>query len=297
MTRRHTPFWRRALAILLLLICCLAAPVALITGWARSVILDQATYVRTVTPIASDAELQTLLADAVTDRIVAEAVGDASTATQAIMARALREVVGSATQQVVASPEFASAWVQANTEVYQLLAAGIQSGWGQPVILDLSPLAGAIQAQIDAASEVLPLDLTISPADLRLEVLDARTADTVRRVLDQLQTAFWVALGVFLIAGVLSVALDGNRLGALARLAFGLAVAMAVLMAALLLSRGWAAGQTGSAAGAVAVQAIMDAISQGLRQAAIVIAAAGLLLAALFTGLGALRGSPRTVNG
>lgn len=297
MTRRHTPFWRRALAILLLLICCLAAPVALITGWARSVILDQATYVRTVTPIASDAELQTLLADAVTDRIVAEAVGDASTATQAIMARALREVVGSATQQVVASPEFASAWVQANAEVYQLLAAGIQSGWGQPVILDLSPLAGAIQAQIDAASEVLPLDLTISPADLRLEVLDARTADTVRRVLDQLQTAFWVALGVFLVAGVLSVALDGNRLGALARLAFGLAVAMAVLMAALLLSRGWAAGQTGSAAGAVAVQAIMDAISQGLRQATIVIAAAGLLLAALFTGLGALRGSPRTVNG
>ncbi|MFT4041279.1 MAG: hypothetical protein QM692_24065 [Thermomicrobiales bacterium] len=297
MTRQRTPFWRRALSILLLLLCCLAAPVALVTGWARSVILDQNTYVRTVTPIANDAELQTLLADAVTDRIVTEAVGDASSATQAILARALRDVVGSATREVVASPEFANAWVQANTEVYQLLAAGIQSGWGQPVILDLSPLAGAIQAQIDAASEVLPLEISISPDDLRLEVLDAQTADSVRRVLDQLQIAFWAALAAAIGAAVLSVALAGNRLGALARLAFGLAVAMAVLMAALLLSRGWAAGQTGSEAGAVAVQAIMDAISQGLRQATIVIAAAGLLLAALFAGLSALRGNPAATQG
>ncbi len=71
MPRRSIPVWRRVLSVLCLVLCCLAAPVALVTGWARTILLDQDAYVQTVAPVAGDAQIQNLLAEAVTDQVVA----------------------------------------------------------------------------------------------------------------------------------------------------------------------------------------------------------------------------------
>ena len=91
MPRRTTPVWRRALALLCLVLCCVAAPVALTAGWARAILLDQAAYVQTVTPVADNAQIQHLLAQAITDRVVTATLGETSTATQAVQSRLLRE--------------------------------------------------------------------------------------------------------------------------------------------------------------------------------------------------------------
>ncbi|MCA9876965.1 MAG: hypothetical protein KC442_04275 [Thermomicrobiales bacterium] len=291
MTRRGTPLWRRWLSVLCLVLCCLAAPVALVTGWARIVLLDQQTYVQTVAPVASHPQLQALLAEAVTEQVVAAAVGETPTATQAVQARLLREVVGSASAQVVASPSFATAWAQANAELYAHLAAGLTVGWGEPVVLDLSPMAAELQAEIDAVRDTLPIELQITPQDLRIQVLDAASADAVRRALLTLNQAFVVSAAVAVLAAVLSVALAGDRLRSLLRLSFGLAVAMVVLIAALLWAQGWAAGGAASPAGAVALRAIAETVTQSLRLATIAAAVAALVLAGIFAGLGALRGS------
>ncbi|MCA9862804.1 MAG: hypothetical protein R2853_06340 [Thermomicrobiales bacterium] len=291
MPRRTTPVWRRALALLCLVLCCVAAPVALTAGWARAILLDQAAYVQTVTPVADNAQIQHLLAQAITDRVVTATLGETSTATQAVQARLLREIVGSAALDVVASPAFATTWRQANAGLYSMLAAGISAGWGEPVVLDLSPLAGALQAEIDAVSDTLPVALHIAPEELRVQVLDAATADTVRRALRDLDRTFYAATAVVLLGAILSIALAGDRLRALTRLCFGLAIGATLLIAALLLGQAWAAGQSGGQASAVALEAILDAATQGLRVAAIAAAAISLLLAALFAGLGALRGS------
>lgn len=291
MPQRHLPAWRRALSILCLLLCCMAAPVALVTGWARTILLDQDAYLRTVAPVANDAQIQNLLAEAVTDRVVTATLGEASTATQAVQARLLREIVGSAARDVVSSPVFATTWRQANAGLYTMLAAGISAGRGEPVVLDLSPLASELQAEIDAVSDTLPIDLQIAPEDLRVPVLDAATADTVRRALLDLDRAFIISAVVALLGAVLGLALAGDRLRALMRLCFGLAIGATLLIAVLLLAQGWAAGQSGSQASAVALEAILDAATQSLRVASIAAAAVSLLLAALFAGLGALRGS------
>lgn len=291
MTQRGTPLWRRWLAVLCLVLCCLAAPVALVTGWARTILLNEQVYVQTVAPVASHPQLQALLAEAVTEQVVATAVGENPTATQAVQARLLREVVGSASAQVVASPAFASAWAQANAGLYAHLAAGLTAGWGEPVVLDLSPVAADLQAEIDAVRNTLPIDLQIAPQDLRIQVLDATSADAVRRALLTLNQAFVVSMAVVILAAVLSVALAGDRLRALLRLSFGLAVAMIVLIAALLWAQGWTAGMATSPAGAVALRAITETITQSLRLATIIAAVAALVLAGIFAGLGALRGS------
>ncbi len=291
MSPRRTPVWKRALSILCLVLCCLAAPVALVTGWARTILLDQDAYLRVVSPVADDVQIQYLIADAVTDQVVTATLGVAPTATQAVQARLLREIVGSAARDVVASPAFADTWRQANAGLYTMLAAGISAGWGEPVVLDLSPIATELQSKIDAVSSTLPIDLRIAPDELRVQVLDAATADMVRRALMDLDRAFIVSTVVALLGAILSLALAGDRLRALMRLCFGLAIGATILIAALLLAQWWSAGQSGNQASAVALEAILDAATQGLRVASIAAAAISLLLAALFAGLGALRGS------
>ncbi|MDQ2655008.1 MAG: hypothetical protein M3Z20_18405 [Chloroflexota bacterium] len=291
MPRRSMPVWRRALSVLCLVLCCLAAPVALVTGWARTILLDQDAYVQTVAPVASDAQIQNLLAEAITDRVVTATLGEASTATQAVQARLLREIVGSAALDVLSSPVFATTWRQANAGLYTMLAAGIGAGWGQPVVLDLSPLASELQAEIDSVSDTLPIDLQIAPEDLRVPVLGAATADIVRRALLDLDRAFIISTVLALLGAALGIGLAGDRLRALMRLSFGLAIGATLLIAALLLAQGWAAGQSGSQASAAALEAVLDAATQSLRVASIAAAAVSLLLAALFAGLGALRGS------
>ncbi|MFN8663816.1 MAG: hypothetical protein U0075_18120 [Thermomicrobiales bacterium] len=291
MPQRGTPVWMRALSILCLVICCLAAPVALVTGWARTILLNENDYLRAVSPVANDVQIQYLIADAVTDQVVTATLGEASTATQAVQARLLRQVVGSAAREVVASPAFADTWRQANAGLYTMLAAEITAGWGKPVVLDLSPIATELQAQIDAVSDTLPIELQIAPEDLRLQVLDAATADAVRRALLNLNRAFYISTVVALLGAAASIALAGDRLRALMRLCFGLAVGATLLIATLLLAQGWATGHAGSQAGAVALEAVVDAATQNLRLASIAAAVVSLLLAALFAGLGSLRGS------
>lgn len=291
MPRRRTPAWKRALSIFFLVLCCLAAPVALITGWARTILLDQDDYLQAVSPVADDVQIQYLVADAVTDQVVTNTLGQTPTATQAVQAKLLSQIVGSAAREVVSSSAFATTWRQANAEVYTAVATGISAGWGEPVVLDLSPLASELQVQIDAVSDTLPIELQIAPEDLRVQVLDASTADTVRRSLQDLNQAFIVSTVVALLGAVLSFMLAGDRLRALMRLCFGLAISATLLIATLLLAQGWATGQSGNQASAVALEAIVDSATQGLRVAAIASAAISLLLAALFAGLGALRGS------
>ena len=58
MSERRSPLWRRILTWVFLILFCLAAPVALVTGWARLTIVDEDVYVRTVSRAAGDPRVQ-----------------------------------------------------------------------------------------------------------------------------------------------------------------------------------------------------------------------------------------------
>jgi hypothetical protein len=195
------------------------------------------------------------------------------------------------TRDVVASEEFHQTWEEANRKAHRFLASELAEGPGQPVTLDLSPLLADIQAQVAAADVDVPPDLALDAEALQIEVLDAATADRVRLGLMRLDLAFTIALAVALLSLILSVGLARDRLAAIGRAGFGLAIAMIGLMALLLVTQGWLSGNAG-ADGGVAISAILDAISQGLRVSTVALALLGLLVAGLCTGLRALRGSP-----
>ena len=290
MVERRTPLWRRLLSWVFLILFCLAAPVALVTGWARQTLIDEDTYTRTVSRAADDARVQMGVSRVVVTRAEAMLSGDNPSATEALQSRVVAEAFGEVTRGVVESEEFRETWESTNREAHQLLAPGLTAGWGQPVSLDFSPLLDEIQAEVAALDLDVPPNLVLDAEALRIDVLDAETADWVRRAIGQLDLTFWVALAVTVLALLLSVGLAPDRLAAIGRAGFGLGIAMITLMALMLVTQAWLAGAAGDGGG-VAVGAILDAISQELRVSAVGLALVGLLVAGVFTGLRALRGS------
>jgi len=290
MSKRLSPIWRRILSWVFLILFCLAVPVALVTGWARLTVVNENVYVKTVGAAAGDPEVQLGISHAVTTRVEERLAGDNPSATEALQSRVVAEALGEVTRGVVASEEFHQTWEEANRKAHRFLASELAEGPGQPVTLDLSPLLADIQAQVAAADVDVPPDLALDAEALQIEVLDAATADRVRRGLMRLDLAFTTALVVALLSLILSVGLALDRLAAIGRAGLGLAIAMIGLMALMLVAQGWLTGNAGPDGG-VAIGAILDAISQGLRVSTIGLALLGLLVAGVCTGLRALRGN------
>ena len=299
MSERRAPIWRRILSWVFLIVFCLAAPAALVTGWARLTVVAEDVYVQMVGTAAGDPRVQLGVSRAVATRVEATLAGDNPSATEALQSRVVAEALGEVTRGVVASDEFRQTWEASNREAHRVLASGPAQGQGQPVTLDFSPLLDDIEAEIAAADVEVPPDLELDAEALRIEVLDAETADSVRRGMERLDLAFGIALAVALLSLILSVWLAPGRLVAIGRAGFGLAIAMVALMALMLVAQAWLAGAAGVDGGGVAVGAILDAISQGLRVSTVALALLGLLLAGLCAGLHALRRSAirRTVAG
>jgi hypothetical protein len=287
---RRASLWRRLLSWVFLILFCLAAPAALVAGWARQTLIDEDTYTRAVARVAADPQVQMGVSRVVVRRTEAMLSGDNPSATEALQSRVVAEAFGDVTRGVVESERFRETWETTNRAAHRFLVSGLAAGQGQPVSLDFSPLLDEIQAEVAARDVDVPPNLVLDAEALRIDVLDAETADRVRRALAQLDLAFGVALAVTVLALLLSVGLAPHRLAAIGRAGFGLGIAMITLMALMLVTQAWLAGAAGDDGG-MAIGAILDAVSQGLRLSAIGLALVGLLVAGVFTGLRALRRS------
>jgi hypothetical protein len=280
---------RRILSWVCLILFCLAAPVALAAGWARLTIGDSDAYARTVGAVAGEPVVQAAVVQAVTAQVQTALTGENPTASQVILARTIMDEVTEAIQEVVASAAFRQTWESANRGAHQSLA-GQRTAWGQPVTLDLTPLATELQTELATLGVVVPPGVNLS-GNLRVQVLDAATADRVRRALQWLDISFMTALAVTVIALVLALILAPDRLALLARAGFGLAVMMAILIALLLIAQGWATSSPTTPGSGALIGAILDAVSQGLRISAIGLALIGLLVAGICAGLRSLQRS------
>ena len=126
MTERRSPIWRRILSWVFLILFCLAAPVALVTGWARLTVVDEDVYVRTVSRAAGDPRVQLGVSRAVATRVEATLAGDNPSATEALQSRVVAEALGEVTRGVVASEEFRQTWeaIQSGGPPFPRLRAG-----------------------------------------------------------------------------------------------------------------------------------------------------------------------------
>jgi hypothetical protein len=87
--------WRTILAVLLIVVGCVLAPLAGVAVWARNQVTNTDRYVRTVAPLASDPAIQAAVADQITAQVFAylDVQSLTNQAVDALAARGLRPQV------------------------------------------------------------------------------------------------------------------------------------------------------------------------------------------------------------
>jgi hypothetical protein len=150
-TRRRREFgWRPFVSATAIILGCILAPVAVLSAWLQSVVVDTDRYVETMAPLADDPAVQSLISDAVSNQILTsidvQALVDQSLgaladvgAEQGLPERATERIeglagpiasgiegfVGDRVAQFVASDRFAEIWETVNRESHSQLNAAL----------------------------------------------------------------------------------------------------------------------------------------------------------------------------
>jgi hypothetical protein len=136
--RRHSG-WRAPLAVVLIVLGCVLAPVAVLGVWAGNEVSDTGRWVATVDPLIHDPAIQNVLTDKITNEITGQLNlnGTLSQAAAQLGSKGLPRVssllktfgpqiasgttsfIHNAVHKIITSPAMARAWVQVNTVAHQ----------------------------------------------------------------------------------------------------------------------------------------------------------------------------------
>ena len=294
MARDRNRLGKNLASWLFLVLFCVTLPIAVLSGWARSVVVDVQEFGAALANLAEEGRVQSAVGRVVAARVASTVSGENPTATEALQSRLVGEVVREAMSGVVESAEFREIWEESTQDAHGRLTGRLPANQGQPVTLDFTPLYDNIEAEIASLDLELPPAFSFDAENLRIQVFDGETADRIAEAAALVERVFLVSLAVGLISLLLSIWLAADRLPALTRASFGLVLAMVALMALIVAGQGWIMGETGPEGGAAVAGVILDAISQDLRVATVALALLGLLLVVVFSAMRALGvGAPR----
>lgn len=296
---------RKVLAVVLIVLAGILAPIATTGVWLRSQITDTDKYVRTVDPLVSDADIQDYVADRVTTRLftevdvqskVQEALPPNAAFLSGPLTTGMQTLVQEATLRVVQSDQFAQLWESANRLAHEQLVAvltgsssGVVTTKDGVVSLDLSGIANTVIAQLEDRGITLFDSVNLQPGQFTVEIFQSDAITRAQLAFDVFNTVAVVLpfLTILLLAGGILL-FPNHRRGAL-----WASVALCLGMAALLL--GLAIGRTvylGAVPSSVMPQDVaatfFDTLVRFLRQSGRALLAVGViaLLATILLGPG-----------
>lgn len=164
---------RTVFASIALVVAFVLTPFGTLSYSAHETLVNQARYLETVGPIVADPEVQSVIAHAATDAIVAQVdltevvqntlgglLGDnASDRITGMLvgplANGLQNLIYEAVLRAVASPQFESAWIATNTAAQKSLIAllegrneGIIQTQGETIVIDVNQLINGVRAEL-----------------------------------------------------------------------------------------------------------------------------------------------------
>jgi hypothetical protein len=256
--------WRTVVAVLLIVIACVLAPLSVVAIWTRNQVTNTDRYVQTVSPLASDPAIQQAIADQITAQVFTyiDVRGLTTQAVQALTERGgLRPQVAAQLQalsvpiangvqsftreqvgKVVASDAFANAWVQANRTAHAELVKALTGEGGGAVTVEndtvsvnLAAFIQTVKAQLVASG--FTLAERIPEVNASFVLFQSKDVTRVRAGFNLLNTlGVWLpVLAIVLLVLGVYVAKDHRR--ALVGAAVGVAVSMVVLALALTIFR------------------------------------------------------------
>ena len=317
---RRTFRWRSLFATLLIVVGCVLTPLAGLAVWSNNQVSNTERFVRSISPLIEDPDVQARLTDRVTDTIfqyvdvqgladdgidalvdqgLPERLGDRLQGLTPTLASAVIGFVHDKVAELVASDVFVSAWNQALAAAHEQIVT-ILSGESQTIVvegdsvyLDMAPfidlakerLSAAGLTAVDLVPEVHPT-VRLANADTLVRAQTAYTTlNTVAGVLP------WIVLLLF-VAGVF---LARNRFRAMVGVGLGIVLSLVVLGAALLVARSLLVGAVppGAApATASGFDIVVSYLRLGLRALMVlglVVALAGFLAGRSDTAVGIRR--------
>ena len=304
--------WRSFVAIVLIVLGCVLAPIAVVGVWAGNQVTDTGRYVATVQPLIDNPAIQNVLTDKITNEVTSQLnlTGLVNQAAAQLQTRGLPRIstllttfgpqitsavtgfIHSTVHTVISSQAMANAWVQVNTVAHQAVVK-LLSGQGNgtltssngQITLNLGPLIAVVKKDLVARGFSLASNIPIVNATVPLfQAKDLGKAQAGYRLVSDLKIVLPILALVLLAAGVF---VARSRRRALIGVGLGVAASMVVLGIGLLIARAiYLNSVPASVLPTDAAAAAYDALVHFLRQGLRVVLAVGLVIAigAFITG-------------
>ena len=256
--------WRTLVAVVLIVLGCVLAPLAGVAVWARNQVTNTDRYVATVTPLAADPAVQQAITDQITaqvftyidiqalttqavDALSARVEGrglppQAAAALQGLagpVANGVQGFVRTQVERIVQSQAFEDAWIQANRVAHEALVkaltgegGGAVTVEGDTVSLNLAPFIQTVKQQLVAQG--FTLAERIPQVDKSFVLFQSEDITRAQRAFSLLNTlGVWLPVIALILIGIgVYVAKDHRR----ALIGAGVGVAIGMLLLALSLA-------------------------------------------------------------
>ncbi|MEU5766426.1 hypothetical protein [Streptomyces asoensis] len=300
---------RSVVAVVLIVLGCVLAPLGVVAAWTSSIVGDTDRYVDTVRPLAADKDIQNAAANRVTNALMERLdltalLQDAAPAQRPLLEKALgklgpslenavRSFVHDKAQAVVASDAFQTIWVDANRRIHSAVDKALTGSGGgavkienDTVTLDLAPVVDQVkQRLVDSGMTVAGKIPEIHTDFTVVESQDIGKLKTYFRVLQLV--GFWLpVISVLLVAAGVLVSAHRRRVLIVAALCFAFAtllLGVALTVFRVVYLDALPAGVSQPAAGS-----LYDTLTRFLRTSVRSVVALGVViaLAAWLTGPG-----------
>ena len=310
--RRRRISWRTPVALVLIVLGCILAPVAVLGVWAGNEVSNTGRWVATVEPLIHDPAIQNVLADKITTQITSQLnlTGTINQAANQLNSKGLTQIssllttfgpqitssvtgfIHSTVHSVISSQAIANIWVQVNTVAHQALVK-VLSGQGDgaistsngQIVLNLGPLIVVAKQDLVAKGFKLASNIPpVSPTVALFQAKDLGKAQALYRLVKALKIVLPILSLLLLGAGVY---VARGRRRALVGAGLGLAASMLVLAVGLLIARSiYLSSVPSNVLPGDAAAAVFDAMVHFIKVGLRVVLLVGLVVAigAYFTG-------------
>ncbi|MFF3936033.1 hypothetical protein [Streptomyces phaeofaciens] len=237
---------RSLLAVVLVVLGCLLAPLGVVAAWSAELVGDTDRYVDTVRPLASDPDIQNAAAASVTDAVMSRLdlpalLQSVAPAQRPLLEKALgalgeplqdavRSFVHDKARAVVASAAFQRIWADANRRVHDTLDKALTGSGGgavrlekDTVTLDLAPVVEEVKERL--ADDGLTVARRIPTVHTDFTLVRSDDIGRIRSYVRLLELAgLWLpVLAVLLVAAGVLLAAHRRRALVVSALCFALA--------------------------------------------------------------------------
>jgi hypothetical protein len=309
--------WRAFVSALCIVVATILVPLSVVTAWARLELVDEAAFVATLAPLASEPAVQQMLIDETVEAVEAQVdferitadvfdgieqlglpprAADALGLLEAPAAEGLRNLLTQTVSRVVESDAFADTWSTTTRAAHRVMTAAATSDGGGVVVLTDDGLGIQLGAVVAGVKENL-LDRGVGIAQLipsvdRVVIVGTgETLVTVRTVHALATTLGWWLPFISIVLFALGILVARRRSTAVIGSGIGLLVgggALGLMFATGYPAVGQAAVQLGLSSAGVGV--VYESLIGSMQQTAAIVMLLGVVVAVL--GWFASRWSP-----